>query len=165
MTSNVGATVASKQSVLGFGAVDVTTQLNHQEVKDKTIVEAKQHFKPELLNRLDDIIVFRTLEKSELKTIIDLEASKVLERIQEQGLHLTLDDTAKEFLIEKGYNTAYGARPIKRAVETYIENPMSEEILKETFKPGDKLIVKATKEITDALVFTVDKIKIKKNKK
>ena len=165
MTSNVGATVASKQSVLGFGAVDVTTQLNHQEVKDKTIVEAKQHFKPELLNRLDDIVVFRTLEKSDLKIIIDLEASKVLERLREQGLHLTLDDTAKEFLIEKGYNTAYGARPIKRAVETYIENPMSEEILKETFKPGDKLTVKATKEITDALVFTVDKIKVKKNKK
>ena len=100
------------------------------------------------------MIVFRHLDKPELIKIVDLEVHKIIERLQEQELELVLDDSAKDFLIEKGYDPANGARPMRRAVEKYIEDPMSEEILKETFKAKDRVIVKKD---GDKLMFSVDK--------
>ena len=153
MTSNVGAAMAKKQTSLGFGVTSEPSS-DQEVMKEKILTEAKNHFKPELLNRLDNIIVFRHLDKPELNKIVDLEVHKIIERLQEQELELVLDDSAKDFLIEKGYDPANGARPMRRAVEKYIEDPMSEEILKETFKAKDRVIVKKD---GDKLMFSVDK--------
>ena len=141
MTSNVGASVAKKQTKLGFG-VKIDAESDHEASKEKMLEEAKQQFKPELLNRLDELIVFRSLDKPELIKIVDLEVRKVIARLKNQGIDLMLDDSAKELLIEKGYDPAYGARPMRRAIEKYIEDPMAEEILKETFKSNDIVIAK-----------------------
>ena len=140
MTSNVGAELIKKQTTLGFGAPVAGTD-NYDVMKDKILGEAKRVFKPEFINRLDDLIVFHTLEKPDLIKIVDLEISKVVERIKTKDIHLTLDPTAQEFLISKGYDPTYGARPMRRAVERYIEDPMAEEVLKGNIKPGDAVTV------------------------
>jgi ATP-dependent Clp protease ATP-binding subunit ClpC len=161
MTSNVGAAMAKKQTSLGFG-VKAEPSSDQEVMKEKILSEAKIHFKPELLNRLDGMIVFRHLDKPELNKIVDLEVKKIINRLQEQEIELILDESAKDLLIEKGYDPANGARPMRRAVEKYIEDPMSEEILKETFKANDK--VRATKD-GDVLAFSTDKpAPIKKKK-
>jgi ATP-dependent Clp protease ATP-binding subunit ClpC len=110
-------------------------------MQGKILEETKKVFKPEFLNRLDDIIVFHTLTKEMLTSIVDLEVVKVVDRIKEKEIHLTLDAAAHELLIEKGYDPTYGARPMRRAVERYLEDPMAEEILRGTFKAGDQIQV------------------------
>jgi len=140
MTSNVGAELIKKQTTLGFGAPTSGSD-TYDVMKEKILGEAKRVFKPEFINRLDDIIVFHTLEKPDLIKIVDLEISKVVERIKTKNIHLTLDSTAQEFLITKGYDPTYGARPMRRAVEKYIEDPMAEEVLKGNIKPGDSVTV------------------------
>ncbi len=137
MTSNVGAELIKKQTSLGFGAA--TNDATHEGMRDKILDETKRVFKPEFLNRLDDIIVFRTLQKTDLVRIIDLEIEKVVGRIKTKEISLVLDESAKEFLIEKGYDPQYGARPMRRAVERYLEDPMAEEILRGNIKPGQSL--------------------------
>ena len=161
MTSNVGAAMAKKQTSLGFGITSEPSS-DQEVMKEKILTEAKIHFKPELLNRLDNMIVFRHLDKPELNKIVDLEVQKIVERLREQELELVLNDSAKDLLIEKGYDPANGARPMRRAVEKYIEDPMSEEILKETFKAKDRVIAKKD---GDKLVFSVDKPAQAKKKK
>ena len=152
MTSNVGAELIRKQTTLGFGAPNLDD--NHDTMRGKILEETKRVFKPEFLNRLDDIIVFHTLSKPDLVKIVNLEMSKVIERIRLKDVHLTLDATAEEFLIEKGYDPTYGARPMRRAVEKYLEDPMAEEILRGQIKPGDMVTVKRDGE---KLVFAVGK--------
>jgi len=152
MTSNVGAELIKKQTTLGFGAPNLDD--NHDAMRGKILEETKRVFKPEFLNRLDDIIVFHTLNKPDLVKIVNLEMSKVIERIRLKDVHLTLDATATEFLIEKGYDPTYGARPMRRAVEKYLEDPMAEEILRGHIKPGDAVTVKRDGE---KLAFAVDK--------
>jgi ATP-dependent Clp protease ATP-binding subunit ClpC len=134
MTSNVGAELIKKQTTLGFGAP--TADGSHETMRDKILEETKRVFKPEFLNRLDDIIVFHSLQKADLDRIIDLEIDKVIARIKGKDITLELDQAAKEFLIEKGYDPQYGARPMRRAVERYLEDPMAEELLRGNIKPG-----------------------------
>ena len=152
MTSNVGAELIKKQTTLGFGAP--TLDGNHETMREKIMEETKKVFKPEFLNRLDDIIVFQSLTKPMLAKIIDLEVAKVLERIKNKDIHLTLDASSHELLIEKGYDETYGARPMRRAVERFLENPMAEEILRATIKTGDLVNVTRNKE-KEELLFTV----------
>jgi len=152
MTSNAGAELIKKQTTLGFGAPNLND--NHDAMRDKILEETKRIFKPEFLNRVDDIIVFHTLTKPDLVKIVNLEMGKVIERIRLKDVHLTLDPTAQEFLIEKGYDPTYGARPMRRAVERYLEDPMAEEILRGHIKPGDFVTVKRDGE---KLAFAVDK--------
>jgi ATP-dependent Clp protease ATP-binding subunit ClpC len=140
MTSNVGAELIKKQTTMGFGAPAAGTD-NYDVMRDKILEESKRVFKPEFLNRLDDIIVFHTLGKPDLIKIVELELAKVVDRIKTKEIHLTLNETAQEFLIEKGYDPTYGARPMRRAVERYIEDPMAEEVLKGNIKPGDSVTV------------------------
>jgi ATP-dependent Clp protease ATP-binding subunit ClpC len=139
MTSNVGAELIKKQTSLGFGAP--TLDDNYDNMRGKILEETKRVFKPEFLNRLDDIIVFHTLTKPNLEQIIDLEISKVVGRIKLKEIHLELDSTAKDLLIEKGYDPQYGARPMRRAVERYLEDPMAEDILRGVIKPGSTVLV------------------------
>lgn len=103
--------------------------------------EAKRLFRPEFLNRLDDIIVFRSLTKPDLIAILDLEINKVCERLKHRNFVLRLDEKAKDFLVEKGYDPQYGARPMRRAVERYLEDPLAEEILKGSFHDGEPIQV------------------------
>jgi ATP-dependent Clp protease ATP-binding subunit ClpC len=140
MTSNVGAELIKKQTTLGFGAPKLDD--NYDSMRDKILEETKRVFKPEFLNRLDDIIVFHTLTKPDLVRIVDLEVSKVVERIKLKNIHITLEESAKDFLIEKGYDPSYGARPMRRAVEKYLEDPMAEDLLRGTIKAGETVLVK-----------------------
>ena len=150
MTSNVGADLIKRQTSLGFGAP--RNEQNYELMREKILEESKRVFKPEFLNRLDDLIVFHTLEKPDLVKIVDLEVSKVITRVKNKDIHLELDQSAHEFLIEKGYDPEYGARPMRRAVERYMEDPLAEEILRGTIKEGDQ--VKVTAE-DGKLTFTV----------
>jgi ATP-dependent Clp protease ATP-binding subunit ClpC len=151
MTSNIGAELIKKSSVMGFGAAaqDAT---NYDVMKDKMLEEAKRVLKPEFINRLDDLIVFHTLGKPELLQIVDLEIEKVLARVRSKEIKIVLDEKAKDFLIEKGHDPQYGARPMRRAVERYLEDPLAEEILRGHIKTGD------TAQVTSdgkALLFSV----------
>ncbi len=142
MTSNIGAELIKKSSVMGFGVSNKDEQA-YDVMKDKILEEAKRVLKPEFVNRLDDLIVFHTLAKPELLKIVELEITKVLDRIKIKEIHLVLDSKAKDLLIEKGYDPAYGARPMRRAVERYLEDPMAEEILRGSIKSGDTASVTA----------------------
>src|SRR6201982_1227135 len=144
MTSNVGAETVKRQTTMGFGAVKPLGEHEYDAMGDKLLEEAKKAFKPEFINRLDDIIVFHQLSKSNLMTIVDLEVAKVLRRVKAKEVHIELEQSAKEFLIEKGYDPQYGARPMRRAVERYLEDPLAEELLRGNVKPGDHVEVMAT---------------------
>ena len=128
MTSNVGADLMRKNMVMGFGVK--TDEHNYEQMKEKMLTESKRVFKPEFLNRLDDIIVFHSLTRDDLTKIVDIEVSKVHTRLKPREITFRLTPEATAFLIEKGYDPAYGARPLRRAVERYLEDPMAEEILK-----------------------------------
>src|SRR5438093_9827517 len=141
MTSNVGAELLKKQTVMGFGAP--MEGHDYDSMRDKILEETKRVFKPEFLNRVDEIIVFHSLGKTELLRIVDLEVDKVLTRIKAKDVHLELKQSAKEFLIEKGYDPQYGARPMRRAVERFLEDPIAEEILRGNIKEGDSIAVGA----------------------
>jgi ATP-dependent Clp protease ATP-binding subunit ClpC len=122
LTSNVGAETIKRQTSLGFGAMSQDTS-DHEGIKGKIGEQAKKFFKPEFLNRLDDIVVFRMLEKEQLVTIVDLEVGKVVTRLKNKKIELVLDQVAREFLMKEGYDPQYGARPMRRAVEKHIEDP------------------------------------------
>ena len=148
MTSNVGSDTLKKSSTLGFAPI--TDESSYEKARERVLEEAKKTFRPEFLNRLDDLIVFRTFTKPDLIHILSLEVEKVLERLRRKNLNLELDDKAKEFLVEKGYDPQYGARPMRRAVEKYFEDPLAEEILKGALTEGCDIRVTAEK---DKLVF------------
>ena len=150
MTSNVGADVVKKNMVMGFGVK--SGEADYDQMKDKMMTEAKRVFKPEFLNRLDDIIVFHSLTRDDLTKIVDIEVAKVHHRLKPREITFRLTTEATAFLIEKGYDPSYGARPLRRAVERYLEDPMAEEILRGTIKNGDFVVVG---EKDKALTFTV----------
>ena len=137
MTSNIGADLIRNQAGFGFGKR--TAEANYEKMKDMLNKEVERHFRPEFLNRLDDTIVFHALTRDDLTTIVEYELNKVFKRLIEHGLHLEMTDATKEFLIDKGYNPEYGARPLRRAIEKYIEDPLSEAMLRSEFK-GKNLI-------------------------
>jgi ATP-dependent Clp protease ATP-binding subunit ClpC len=139
MTSNVGAELIKRQTSLGFAIK--RDDHDYDSMKGKILEEAKRVFKPEFLNRLDDLIVFHTLVRADLLRIVELEVSKVVSRIRTKQIHVTLNEAAKEFLIEKGYDPTYGARPMRRAVEKYLEDPLAEELLRGNIKANDTLEV------------------------
>jgi ATP-dependent Clp protease ATP-binding subunit ClpC len=130
MTSNVGAEFIKKNSVVGFGAA--SDEPDYEQIKSQLLNQAKKVFKPEFLNRLTDIIVFHSLNREHLSEIVNLEIASVEKRLEERSITLKLSKKAIEFLIEKGYDPAYGARPLRRAVEKYLEDAIAEEIIKGT---------------------------------
>ena len=143
MTSNVGAEILRRQTTMGFAATKPLGEHEYEAMRDELLEEAKKVFKPEFINRLDDIIVFHQLTKTDLMQIVDLEIAKVLHRVKDKDVHIELEPSAKEFLIEKGYDPQYGARPMRRAVERYLEDPFAEELLRGNVKPGDVVHVSA----------------------
>jgi ATP-dependent Clp protease ATP-binding subunit ClpC len=144
MTSNVGASTIKRQTSLGFGAM-AEDEADHEGMKAKILEESKRYFKPEFLNRLDDLVVFHMLEKVDLNQIVDLEVDKLVKRLAEKEVALTLTQEARDFLSEKGFDPAYGARPMRRAVERFLEDPLAEALLRGDVKPGDAVnVVKKT---------------------
>jgi len=144
MTSNVGSDTIKKQSTLGFSPI--TDESTYEKMRERILDEAKKTFRPEFLNRLDDLIVFRSFTKPDLIQILTLESDKVVERLRHKNIKLELDDKAKDFLVEKGYDPQYGARPMRRAVERFLEDPLAEEILKGSLQPGEPILVTSDKE-------------------
>lgn len=149
LTSNVGAETIRKNSTIGFNVGN--DEQNYEKMRDKIMEEAKRAFRPEFLNRLDDIIVFNSLNKPDLIEILDLEITKVMHRLKAKNIQLILDTKAKDFLVEKGYDPIYGARPMRRAVERYLEDPLAEEILRGRFQENVPITVTVD---GDKLAFT-----------
>ena len=147
MTTNAGAEAIKNESAFGFQKPD--EDASYESMKQRVMDQIERVFRPEFLNRLDDSIIFRHLTKEDLKGVIDFELSKVRERLLERGLALELTDESKEFLISKGSNLDYGARPLRRAIEQRIEDPLSEELLRGTFQGMDTIVVTALMENTD----------------
>ena len=144
MTSNVGAELIKKQTALGFGAME-NESADYDGMKVKILEQSKKVFKPEFLNRLDDQIVFHMLEKKDLVQIVDLEISKVLDRLKNRQISVKMQDKAKDFLIEDGYDPEYGARPMRRSVEKHLEDPLAEHLLRGDVKEGDSIVVSVDK--------------------
>ncbi len=144
MTSNVGAELIKRQTSLGFGAI--AGNESYEQMRDKILEESKRTFKPEFLNRLDDMIVFHTLGRPDLAKIVNLEVAKVVDRIGTKSIKVILDASAVAFLIDKGYDPTYGARPMRRAVEKFLEDPLAEELLRGNIKAGNTLNVRAAPE-------------------
>jgi ATP-dependent Clp protease ATP-binding subunit ClpC len=148
MTTNIGAEQITGRDPFGFQKKDAET--SYEKMKTVLKQEMERNFRPEFLNRVDDVIVFRSLNKDDLKAIIDIELDKVKKRLKDKNLVLELTDEAKELLISKGTNTEYGARPLRRAIEGYLEDPLSEQLLRGEFAGKDTIIVRAG---DDKLVF------------
>ena len=139
MTTNAGAEAIKNESAFGFQKPD--DDASYENMKDRVNERIEKVFRPEFLNRVDDVIVFRHLTIDDLKEVIDLELAKVRERLGERGLKLRLTDEAKKFLIKKGSNTDFGARPLRRSIENFVEDPLSEELLKGEFQGKDTIVV------------------------
>lgn len=135
LTSNLGFDFARSNMGLGFSSG--TEVDDFERLKDQLMSQARMAFKPELLNRFDDIIVFRKLERADIEQILNLELNRVRQRLSDKGITLTLQPDAIAFLIDKGYDPALGARPLRRAIERYVEDPLADELLRSSFKPGE----------------------------
>jgi len=145
MTSNVGAELLKRDTSLGFNIhVDQkrSEQTSYDSMKDKVLGELKKAFRPEFLNRIDGVMVFHQLTKEQIRTIVDLELKRIHLQLAEQQLKLELDDEAKDFLADKGWDQQYGARPLRRAITNLIEDPLSEALLAGRFDPNQTIIVK-----------------------
>ena len=157
MTSNIGAEMLRKQGSIGFKAQK--EEVTYNDMKDRLMDEVKKTFKPEFLNRIDDIIVFRSLTKEDLAKIVEIEVREVQERLAGQKITIELTKEAKEFLIEKGFDKMFGARPLKRTIQRYLEDPLAEDIISGTLHKDGVVKISAK----DAkLVFTQQGIKVEK---
>ncbi|MDD5155691.1 MAG: ATP-dependent Clp protease ATP-binding subunit [Candidatus Omnitrophica bacterium] len=139
MTSNVGAELIRKAGSLGFKTQK--EEITYQEMKERLLEEVKRTFKPEFLNRIDDIIVFRPLVKEDLQRIIGMEIGYVADRLKEQNMALEVSQEAKDFLIEKGFDPIFGARPLKRTIQRFLEDLLASEIISKKFKEGSHIKV------------------------
>src|SRR6185312_14570135 len=140
MTSNIGSELikgGGPQFGLRPKGKGEQEERNYQQIKDTVMKELERYMRPEFIGRLDDVIVFRPLGRAQLEQIVEFELRKVTKRLTEHGLKIEIADEAKEFLIEKGTNADFGARPLRRAIEQHVEDPLSEEILRGNFKGKD----------------------------
>jgi len=143
MTSNIGAELIRRSSSLGFALHRDEAERerdSYQEMKEKLLDQLKKTFRPEFLNRVDEVMVFKSLSKEEIKQIVDLELDKLRKRLDEYQLKLEATDEAKTFLAEKGYDPKFGARPLRRVIQRLVEDPLSEGLLIGEFKPGDTVL-------------------------
>ena len=132
MTSNIGSHLLTSGGGLGFGKAEAQTDdtQRHKKLRDDVMAEVQRQFRPEFLNRVDELIVFNSLTEADLRRIVDIQLREVLQRARERGMTLVVDAKATRFLIRKGFNSDYGARPLRRAIERYVEDPLAEEVLK-----------------------------------
>ncbi len=147
MTSNVGAETMYQEAQLGFQAKtqaeEKQLERHHERVKEQVLAALKKSFRPEFLNRVDDVVVFKSLSKPEIGRILDLQLAELTTRVKEQGLSLRFSSTAKDLLVSKGYNVDQGARPMRRAIQDLIEDPLAVGVLSGEFKDGDTISITA----------------------
>jgi ATP-dependent Clp protease ATP-binding subunit ClpC len=152
MTSNIGAAEIARNTPLGFAVSDDETGITYDDMKNRIMGELKKVFRPEFLNRIDDVIVFHKLQKEEIKQIVELLLLRIRETMAERELQLELTDPAKELLVEKGWDPAMGARPLRRAIQRYIEDPLADFVLREQVIPGATVVVNPAAEGEDGEV-------------
>jgi ATP-dependent Clp protease ATP-binding subunit ClpC len=163
MTSNIGSELikgGGPQFGLRPKGKGEETERNYQQIKDTVMKELERYMRPEFIGRLDDVIVFRPLGRPQLEQIVEYELRKVTKRVTEHGLKVELNQEAKDFLIEKGTNADFGARPLRRALEQHVEDPLAEEILRGAFKGKDtiKISVKTEEDGNKHLYFEATKV-------
>ena len=156
MTSNIGARLITDKKTLGFeqNKKEEANKKEYENVKKEVLSELKREFKPEFINRIDEIIVFHKLENNEIKQIIDIMLEQVKKRLEEQNIKIEIDDSVKELIAKKGIDSNYGARPLKRAIQSMLEDKIAESILDGIVKPG---------KVSKAIVID-DDVKIIENK-
>jgi ATP-dependent Clp protease ATP-binding subunit ClpC len=140
MTSNVGADILQRNTSMGFG-VEGNAESEYEKIREKILDETKRVFKPEFLNRLNDLVIFKPLGREDMKAIVELELRNVSNRLKGQDLNFEFSDESKSYLIEKGYDEKYGARPLRRAIERHLEDALAEAILSDEIKPGEVIRV------------------------
>ncbi len=163
MTSNIGA-----RQLKDFGdgvGFATATRMDNADENNKAVIEKalKRTFSPEFLNRIDDVVVFNSLTKENIFEIIDILMKGVLKRLTSLGFSMELSTEAKEFIADKGYDAQFGARPLHRAIQKYLEDPLAEEILNMSVKNGDILVAELDKE-TEKIKFTLKEQETKKEK-
>jgi ATP-dependent Clp protease ATP-binding subunit ClpB len=138
MTSNLGSPIIQEYFMEGK-----TSASARDDMEDKVKAELKRHFRPEFLNRVDDVIIFQSLDEEELSKIVDIQLNRLGQRLAQQNLTMEVDAAAKKLLAKEGYDPQFGARPLKRAIQEQLLNPLSMRLLEGEFKPGDKIKVTA----------------------
>ncbi len=156
MTSNIASTEI--RGVAGFGFKAEGAQANYESIRDKVMAEVKRFFRPEFLNRVDEVIVFRPLDKDQMEAIVDIQLGELAGRLRERKLQLELTPAAKELLVQEGFDPQFGARPIKRALRRLLEDPLAEELLRNRFR--DHSVIKVDRD-GDRLVFEETKVEAK----
>ncbi|CAA9467109.1 MAG: ATP-dependent Clp protease, ATP-binding subunit ClpC [uncultured Rubrobacteraceae bacterium] len=141
MTSNIGASEIARNTPLGFAVSDDETGITYDDMKNRIMGELKKVFRPEFLNRIDDVIVFHKLQKEEIKQIVDLLLLRIRASLAERELQLDLSEAAEDFLVEKGWDPSMGARPLRRAIQRYIEDPLADFVLREELIAGGTVVV------------------------
>jgi len=143
MTSNAGVELIKREGQMGFATAktEAKNQKSYEAMKEKVTTEVKKLFRPEFLNRLDEIIVFHELSEEQLRKIVDLMVKDLQSRLAERKLNLELTEKAKSWLAKEGYDPMYGARPLRRVIERYVENPLSSQVLRGELKEGDTVRV------------------------
>jgi ATP-dependent Clp protease ATP-binding subunit ClpC len=147
MTSNIGAAQIAKNQTLGFSVGD-EQGLTYEEMKGRVMGDLKKVFRPELLNRIDETIVFHKLDKSEILTIVDLQLKRLREQMATHEVAIELTDAAKEVLVEQGFDPAMGARPLRRAIQRFVEDPLADYVLGRELNPGATIVVDRKEELT-----------------
>jgi len=146
MTSNVGSSVISRDSNLGFSTQrGVETDANeYREMKSKLMKELKRLFRPEFLNRVDEVVVFHELTREDIEQIVDVQIRRLNERLSESGIQLDVADVGREVLVEEGFDPQFGARPLRRAIQRLVEDPLAEKMLEGAIREGDTVVITAT---------------------
>ncbi|HEX2433983.1 MAG TPA: AAA family ATPase, partial [Gaiellaceae bacterium] len=154
MTSNIGAGTISKNQTLGFSVGD-DSGLSYEEMKDRIMGELKKVFRPELLNRIDEVIVFHKLTREEIMSIVNLLMKRLEDQMGEHQADIELTDDAKELLVEKGYDPTMGARPLRRAIQRFIEDPLADFVLGRNIEPGSTILINRKPDTDDEVEITV----------
>jgi ATP-dependent Clp protease ATP-binding subunit ClpC len=154
MTSNIGAASISKNQSLGFSIGD-DSGLSYEDMKERVMSELKKVFRPELLNRIDEVIVFHKLTRDEIMLIVDLLMNRLEQQMGEHDAEIELTPEAKELLVDKGYDPTMGARPLRRAIQRYIEDPLADFVLGRTIEPGSTILVNRKPDSDDEVTIDV----------
>jgi ATP-dependent Clp protease ATP-binding subunit ClpC len=152
MTSNIGASEIARNTPLGFAVSDDETGITYDDMKNRIMGELKKVFRPEFLNRIDEVIVFHKLQKTEIKEIVDLLLARIRHSMAERELQLELSEEAKDLLAEKGWDPSMGARPLRRAIQRYIEDPLADFVLRSQVPEGSTVVVDAPESEADGEV-------------
>jgi ATP-dependent Clp protease ATP-binding subunit ClpC len=144
MTSNIGAAEIARNTPLGFAVSDDETGITYDDMKNRIMGELKKVFRPEFLNRIDEVIVFHKLQKDEIKSIVELLLRRIRVSMADRELQLELSEPAKDMLVDKGWDPSMGARPLRRAIQRYIEDPLADFVLRSQVPSGSTVVVDTT---------------------